>query len=51
MRERFEEDIYQQEQQDFYSDKCPCCMSYLNEETEECENNFCESKIQIENDY
>jgi len=38
-------DEFTKEQQEFTSNKCSDCMSYLNEETEECENNFCVGKI------
>tara|TARA_R100000149_G_C5849267_1_gene118567 strand:- start:776 stop:934 length:159 start_codon:yes stop_codon:yes gene_type:complete len=43
--ERFEKETYKKEKEDFMSDKCTHCMSYLNKENGECENNFCESKI------
>jgi hypothetical protein len=43
--EKFEQDLYLEEKEEFLSDKCSDCMSYLNEETEECDNNFCIGKI------
>ena len=44
--EDFEKDLYLEEKEGFLSDKCSHCMSYLNEETEECDNNFCLGKIE-----
>jgi len=35
---------FQIEQNEFYSDKCPHCMSYI-DENDNCNNNFCNSKI------
>ena len=43
--EKFEKDVYSEEKEEFLSNKCSECMSYLNEETEECDNNFCVGKI------
>ena len=43
--EKFEQDLYLEEKEEFLSNKCSDCMSYLNEETEECDNNFCIGKI------
>tara|TARA_R110002012_G_scaffold286526_1_gene478097 strand:+ start:277 stop:453 length:177 start_codon:yes stop_codon:yes gene_type:complete len=43
--ERFEKDLYQQEKEEFLSDKCRHCMEYVNQETEECENACCESNM------
>ena len=43
--EKFENETYQKEREEFMSDKCPHCMGYLNEDNEECDNNFCEGKI------
>ena len=45
--QKFEKETYLQEKEEFMADKCSCCMNYLNEDNE-CENNFCESKIPIE---
>lgn len=45
--EKFQTETYLQEKKEFMSDKCSCCMTYLNEDNE-CENNFCESKIPSE---
>ena len=42
--ERFESNLYQQEKEEFMSDKCCHCMKYLNAETNECDNNWCESR-------
>ncbi len=38
-------DEFTKEQQEFTSNKCYDCMSYLNAETNECDNNFCDGKI------
>ena len=43
--EKFEKDLYLEEKEEFLSNKCSDCMNYLNEETEECDNNFCVGKI------
>ena len=43
--EKFEKDVYLEEKEEFLSNKCSECMNYLNEETEECDNNFCVGKI------
>lgn len=43
--EKFEKETYQKEKEEFMADKCPDCMSYLNEETGDCDYNFCEGKI------
>ena len=45
--EKFENEMYNNEKEEFLSDKCGCCMSYL-DENKECENVFCESKIPSE---
>ena len=39
--ERFEKDLYQQEKEEFLSDKCIHCMEYVNSETEKCDNGLC----------
>jgi hypothetical protein len=41
----FEKENYQEEKKEFMSDKCSDCMHYLDEETNECKNKFCEGKI------
>jgi hypothetical protein len=41
----FEKDLYQQEKEEFLSDKCIHCMEYVNQDTEECKNGLCESNI------
>jgi hypothetical protein len=46
--EKFENEVYQKEKEEFMKDKCSHCMEYLNEDTEECDNNFCEGKIPTE---
>lgn len=46
--DRFENDTYQKEKEEFMSDKCSDCMGYLDEDTDECDNNFCEGKIPLE---
>ena len=43
--EKFEQDLFLEEKEEFLSNKCSDCMNYLNEETEECDNNFCIGKI------
>ncbi len=43
--DRFENDTYQKEKEEFMSDKCSDCMGYLDEDTDECDNDFCEGKI------
>ena len=45
--QKFEKETYLQEKEEFMADKCSCCINYQNEDNE-CENNFCESKIPIE---
>ena len=35
---------YLLEKEDFYSDKCPHCMGYVNDQNE-CPDNFCEGKL------
>ena len=40
-----QKEIYEEEKEEFTSNKCSDCMSYLDEETEECNNNFCDGKI------
>lgn len=40
--EKFEQETYQQEKNEFMSDKCRHCMHYVDEETKECKNEFCE---------
>ena len=44
MKEKMESEMYCKEREDFLSDKCVSCMSYLDKETGNCSNNFCESK-------
>lgn len=41
--EKFENEKYQQEKNDFLSDKCGRCMNYVNHKTQECENTYCEA--------
>ena len=43
--DRFENDTYQKEKEEFMSDKCSDCMGYLDKDADECDNNFCEGKI------
>ena len=45
--QKFQTETYLQEKEEFMSDKCSCCMTYLNKDNE-CENNFCQSKIPSE---
>ncbi len=40
-----QKEMYEEEKKEFLSNKCSDCMSYLNEETEECDNKFCVGKI------
>ena len=44
MEDRFEQENYEIEMDDFISDKCHKCMTYVNNKGE-CENIYCLTKI------
>ena len=44
MTDKFEQQNYESEKDDFISDKCHECMTYVNDKGE-CENIYCLTKI------